>query len=94
MAEERLPDWWEYPCCCEQGHVWGPALVLGCATVPAMDDEDRKHVEEMLRRPRQLDNGPDHFPRPDGSEEPLSPGLNHAWALVRCPRYRYDGGWD
>ena len=82
--------------------------------MPAMDDEDRKHVEEMLRvlreteawaartsadasrrRPAgQLDNGPDHFPRADGSEEPLSPGLNHAWAPVRCPRYRYHGGWD
>lgn len=28
MADEQLPDWWRYPCCCQQGHVWGPGRVI------------------------------------------------------------------
>jgi len=24
----RLPDWWQYPAACEQGHPWGPGRVI------------------------------------------------------------------
>jgi hypothetical protein len=24
----QLPDWWDYPARCEQGHLWGPNPVI------------------------------------------------------------------